>query len=41
MRYTWETTYEDAVQNRPYLFKFKIVNHGVSNGVQVWVLFGE
>jgi hypothetical protein len=41
MRYEWKTTYDDAVQNKPYWFKFKIQNHGHSNPVQVWVIFGE
>ena len=41
MRYSWHTTYEDAVQHRPYWFRFNIPGHGKSNDVQAWVIFGE
>jgi hypothetical protein len=41
IRFEWRTAYHDAVQNKPYWFKFKIPNHGASNAVSVWVIFGE
>jgi hypothetical protein len=41
MHWAWHTTIEDAVQRRPYEFRFRIPNHGVSNRVEAFVLFGE
>lgn len=41
MRFHWPTVYEDAVQEAPYLFKFKIPGHGTSNKTEAWVIFGE
>jgi len=41
MRYSWVTTYDDAVQRRPYWFRFNIPGHGTSNDVQAWVISGE
>ena len=41
MRWAWHTTVDDAVQRRPYEFRFRIANHGLSNRVEVFVLFGE
>lgn len=41
MRWAWHTTAEDAVQRRPYEFRFRIAEHGLSNKVEVFVLFGE
>ncbi len=41
MRFVWETTREDAVQDAPYLFKFRIPGHGHSNKTEAFVLFGE
>ena len=41
MRFSWRTTQDDAVQDAPYVFKFKIRGHGSSNRTQAFVLFGE
>jgi hypothetical protein len=41
MRFNWPTTRDDADQNRPYHFEFRIPGHGRSTDVDVWVLFGE
>ena len=41
IRWEWHTTVDDAVQRRPYEFRFRIAEHGVSNRVEVFVLFGE
>ena len=41
MRYQWRTDREDAVQDAPYLFRFRIREHGVSNITEAYVLFGE
>jgi hypothetical protein len=41
MRYRWRTDHGDAVQDAPYLFRFRIRGHGVSNGTEAYVLFGE
>lgn len=41
MRFAWRTRYEDAVQDAPYLFRFKIPGHGRSNTTEAYVLFGE
>ncbi|HET7234935.1 MAG TPA: hypothetical protein VFK59_00715 [Actinomycetota bacterium] len=41
LRFAWETDKDDAVQDAPYLFRFKIPGHGSSNGTEVYVLYGE
>jgi len=41
MRYVWRTRYGDAVQDAPYLFRFRIPGHGKSNKTEAYVLFGE
>lgn len=41
MRWAWHTTIDDAVQRRPYEFRFRIPGHGLSNKVEAFVLFGE
>ena len=41
MRYEWRTDEGDAVQDAPYLFRFRIRGHGVSNRTEAYVLFGE
>lgn len=41
MRWSWDTTVDDAVQRRPYEFRFRIPGHGLSNKVEVFVLLGE
>jgi hypothetical protein len=41
MRFAWTTTHDDADQQDPYLFRFKITGHGRSNKVRTWVLLGE
>jgi hypothetical protein len=41
MRYRWRTEREDAVQDRPYRFRFRIQGHGTSNSTEAYVLFGE
>lgn len=41
MRFAWETTRQDAVQDAPYLFRFRIPGHGHSNRTEAFVLFGE
>jgi hypothetical protein len=41
MRWSWRTTMDDAVQRRPYEFRFRIPGHGLSNPVEAYVLFGE
>lgn len=41
MRFVWETTRDDAVQDAPYLFRFRIPGHGRSNTTEAFVLFGE
>ena len=41
MRFAWETTRQDPVQDAPYLFKFRIPGHGHSNRTEAFVLFGE
>ncbi len=41
MRWAWHTTIDDAVQRRPYEFRFRIPGHGLSNRVEVFVLLGE
>jgi hypothetical protein len=41
MRFVWQTEFEDAVQDAPYLFRFKIPDHGRSTTTEAYVLFGE
>ena len=41
MRFVWHTTRADAVQNAPYLFRFRIPGHGASDRTEAYVLFGE
>lgn len=41
MRWAWHTTVDDAVQRRPYEFRLRISDHGASNRVEAYVLFGE
>jgi hypothetical protein len=41
MRFEWTTSRDDADQQDPYLFRFKITGHGRSNKVRTWVLLGE
>jgi hypothetical protein len=41
MRFSWRTRRADAVQDEPYLFKFKIPGHGTSDKTEAYVLFGE
>lgn len=41
MKFSWRTRRADAVQDAPYLFKFKIPGHGTSNKTEAYVLFGE
>ena len=41
MRYQWRTDHGDAVQNAPYLFRFRILGHGASNPTEAYILFGE
>lgn len=41
MRFAWRTTRRDAVQDAPYLFRFRIPGHGVSDRTEAFVLFGE
>jgi hypothetical protein len=41
MRWSWHTTSDDAVQRRPYEFRFRIPEHGLSNEVEVFVVLGE
>lgn len=41
MTWRWHTRRRDAVQDEPYLLRFRIPGHGRSDVVQAWVLFGE
>lgn len=41
MRWSWRTTIDDADQERPYHFRFRIRGHGRSDVTEVWVIFGE
>lgn len=41
MKWRWETRRRDAVQDEPYLLRFKIPGHGKSDVVEAFVLFGE
>jgi hypothetical protein len=40
-KWRWRTRYRDAVQDAPYLLRFKIPGHGKSDAVEAYVLFGE
>ena len=41
MKWRGHTRRRDAVQNEPYLLRFKIPGHGKSDVVEAFVLFGE
>jgi hypothetical protein len=41
MRFHWDTTRGDAVQDAPYRFRFRIPGHGASNATEAFVLLGE
>lgn len=41
MKWRWHTRRGDAVQDEPYLLRFKIPGHGRSDVVEAFVLFGE
>jgi hypothetical protein len=41
MKWRWQTRRRDAVQDAPYLLRFKIPGHGRSDVVEAFVLFGE
>jgi hypothetical protein len=41
MKWRWQTRRRDAVQDEPYLLRFKIPGHGKSDVVEAFVLFGE
>ncbi len=41
MRWRWRTRRADAVQDAPYLLRFKIPGHGRSDVVEAFILFGE
>jgi len=41
IRFSWKTRFRDVVQNAPYYFKFKILNHGSSNVTEAYVTTGE
>jgi hypothetical protein len=41
MRWSWDTTIDDANQNHPYHFRFRIPGHGTSDVTEVWIIFGE
>ena len=41
VRWSWHTTMDDAVQDAPYKFRLRLKDHGVSNTIKVFVLFGE
>jgi len=40
-KWRWRTRRSDAVQDAPYLLRFKIPGHGRSDTVEAWILFGE
>jgi hypothetical protein len=40
-KWRWHTRRRDAVQDAPYLLRFKIPGHGRSDTVEAWVLLGE
>jgi hypothetical protein len=41
MKWRWRTHRGDAVQDEPYLLRFKVPGHGKSDVVHAYVLFGE
>ena len=41
MFHLWDTRRSDAVQDEPYLFRFRIRGHGLSNTTEAFILFGE
>lgn len=41
MKWRWRTRRADAVQDAPYLLRFRIPGHGKSDTVEAYVLFGE
>ena len=41
MKWRWQTRRRDAVQDEPYLLRFKVPGHGKSDVVEAFVLFGE
>jgi hypothetical protein len=41
LRWRWRTHRRDAVQDAPYLLRFRIPGHGRSDVVEAFVLFGE
>jgi hypothetical protein len=41
MTFRWFTTRAAAVQDAPYLFRFRIRGHGASETTEAYVLFGE
>lgn len=41
MTFRWHTHRPDAVQDAPYLLRFRIPGHGHSDVVEAYVLFGE
>jgi hypothetical protein len=41
LRWRWRTHRRDAVQDAPYLLRFRIPGHGRSDAVEAFVLFGE
>ena len=41
MKWRWRTRRSDAVQDAPYLLRFRIPGHGRSDTVEAFVLFGE
>ena len=41
MKWRWRTRRADAVQNAPYLLRFRVPGHGRSDTVEAFVLFGE
>ena len=41
MSWSFRSAREDADQTEPWLFRFRIANHGVSDVARVFILFGE
>lgn len=41
MSWSFRSSREDADQTDPWLFRFRIANHGVSDVARVFILFGE
>jgi len=41
MKWRWHTRRADAVQDAPYLLRFRVPGHGKSDTVEAFVLFGE